>query len=105
MQLLFKRFPDFTQKFQTIYWGGGTPSILNAKRQNKIFDMLWSHGVGVEILKEFSMELNSESYSHEEVENAIHNGVNRFSLGKKSYKEHLLHKEDRAHIVKTALAA
>ena len=105
MQLLFKRFPDFTQKFQTIYWGGGTPSILNAKRQNKIFDMLWSHGVGVENLKEFSMELNPESCSQEVVENAIQNGVNRFSLGIQSFKEHLLQKVGRAHSVKTALVA
>lgn len=105
MEIMLKRYPEFAHHTETIYWGGGTPSILNTQQQNKVFDILKKQGIYFSSLLEFSMEVNPESCFEDRIENAIQHGVNRFSLGIQTFHDDLLKRIGRSHDVETAIKA
>jgi len=105
MEIMLKRYPEFARHTETIYWGGGTPSILNTQQQNKVFDILKKQGIYFSSLLEFSMEVNPESCFEDRIENAIQHGVNRFSLGIQTFHDDLLKRIGRSHDVETAIKA
>lgn len=105
IEIMLRRYPEFIDNTKTIYWGGGTPSILKIEQQNKVFQALEQQGISLFSLLEFSMEFNPESCFQDRVENAIHHGVNRFSLGLQAFQENLLLRIGRSHDVQTAKTA
>lgn len=105
MDFMFKRFPQFATNSKTLYFGGGTPSILNVKQQDQIFSALALHGWEPSSLLEFSIEMNPESCFDDRIENAVAHGATRFSLGLQTFQEDLLLRIGRSHNVETGLAA
>lgn len=99
------RNPGLLSKAETLYLGGGTPSILPADCLKQIFECLKSSGVLVDGLKEVSMEFNPESTCDETVENALNLGVRRFSLGLQTFDPELLQRIGRSHSVEAGLKA
>lgn len=76
----------------TIYIGGGTPSMLSIKQLTYLFEMLKDIHPS-----EFTIEVNPESYSIEKGELFKAYGVNRVSLGVQTFQDHLLSYLNRKH--------
>lgn len=97
MEYLHLQFPDFFEKAETLYIGGGTPSQLPIPLLEKIFNALQKNGVRINKLQEVSMEFNPESCSMEKVYAAKDFGVKRFSLGIQTFNQELLKTIGRSH--------
>lgn len=97
--------PGLLARAETLYLGGGTPSILPPRNIVQLFDCLRDTGVRIGELREISMEFNPESVNEETVYNAMSCGVNRISLGLQTFDPSLLKTIGRAHTVERGLAA
>lgn len=83
----------------TVFFGGGTPSLLGTDRLVKIVEKLRPFlNDGAEI----TMEGNPESVLHLDVAALIDAGFNRFSMGVQSASDRLLNIMGRIHDRKTA---
>lgn len=83
----------------TVFFGGGTPSLLGTARLAKIMEKLRPFlNEGAEI----TMEGNPESVLHLDVAALIDAGFNRFSMGVQSASDRLLNIMGRIHDGKTA---
>ncbi len=77
---------------ETIYIGGGTPSMLDVDQLTFLLKSLKDiHPI------EFSIEVNPESYSKQKGELFKTYGVNRISLGVQTFNQELLHYLNRGH--------
>lgn len=74
--------PD--NKLSTIYWGGGTPSLLSYKHLNKITQSIRRH---YQICKnaEITLEANPDDLTQEKLEQLTTLGINRLSIGIQSF--------------------
>ena len=90
------------RKVSTVFFGGGTPSLLGTARLVKIMEKLRPY---LGEAKEITMEGNPESVLHLDVAALIDAGFNRFSMGVQSASDKLLNIMGRIHDVKTAEAA
>ena len=90
------------RKVSTVFFGGGTPSLLGTARLVKIMEKLRPY---LGEVKEITMEGNPESVLHLDVAALIDAGFNRFSMGVQSASDKLLKIMGRIHDVKTAEAA
>lgn len=97
--------PGLLATAQTLYLGGGTPSILPGHNVRQLFDCLRDKGVDAAKMREVSMEFNPESVTEESVYNAMACGVNRISLGLQTFDAGLLKTIGRAHTVERGLSA
>ena len=92
------------QKADTIYIGGGTPSVLPPKLICRLFDAVYKSfdiADGVEI----TVEANPESCDTEFLDAARANGVNRLSLGVQSFCDSELRAVGRIHTSADAVSA
>jgi len=69
----------------TVYIGGGTPSVLGAKRLHVLLDAL--NAIPGFSPVEFSIEVNPESVTEEFLSVCREGGINRISLGVQTFKE------------------
>jgi oxygen-independent coproporphyrinogen III oxidase len=76
----------------TIYIGGGTPSMLTTKQLKRLFEVLKTYQP-----IEYTIEVNPESYSHEKGELFKLYGINRISLGVQTFHDHHLKRLNRLH--------
>ena len=82
-------------KPRTIFFGGGTPSLLNLRQWEKILRaMEKSNLLGAE---EFSVECNPATVSADKAKLLRDFGVNRISIGVQSLNEKLLERLGRIH--------
>lgn len=88
----------------SVFIGGGTPSLLDPARLQRLFEVLRRH-VDLPHCPEVTMEANPESFSAEKGRLARAAGVNRVSIGVQSFAEHHLRFLDRAHSSERARAA
>lgn len=90
---------------ETIFFGGGTPSLLPPHVVAAILDRVhrtFSVAPGAEI----SLEANPESLSNRQQARALYNaGVNRLSLGVQALDDALLHLMGRPHRARDAIRA
>ena len=86
----FAKAGNFVQNFQTVYFGGGTPSVLPLKEFSRLVRGLENLGVKFSQMREVDWECNPDSATEEIVENAISLGVNRISLGIQSFDNRIL---------------
>lgn len=92
---------DFT-KVETVFFGGGTPTALNARQLERLLEIVHSH-VDVSSLTEFTTEANPDELTNDKL-NVLKNGqINRLSLGVQSFDEELLKKIGRSHSPKQAI--
>jgi oxygen-independent coproporphyrinogen-3 oxidase len=81
---------------ETIYFGGGTPSLLSANEINRIFETILKF-YPVNSLKEFTIEANPDDLSKEYLRSLRKTPINRFSIGVQSFREEDLLYMNRAH--------
>lgn len=105
IRLFDESHPGLLKTAETLYLGGGTPSILPPDCLRQIFRCLEDVGVQVKSLREVSMEFNPESTNEESLSAALDLGVNRVSLGLQAFDDDLLKVIGRAHSVDCGLNA
>jgi putative oxygen-independent coproporphyrinogen III oxidase len=89
---------------QTVFVGGGTPSLLGAGRLADVLDAVRTT-FGLASEAEITTESNPESTSPEFFEGIRDAGYTRISLGMQSAAEHVLRVLDRRHTPGRAVAA
>jgi oxygen-independent coproporphyrinogen III oxidase len=88
----------------SVFIGGGTPSLLDPVRFERLFTILAAH-VPLQECREVSMEANPESLTRDKAAIALAHGVGRMSMGVQSFHSHHLRFLDRAHDAERAEAA
>jgi len=83
-------------KFDTLFLGGGTPSLLKASSIEKILKTLRKH-LDLSNIQEFTVETNPGEVSLVRLQDFISIGVNRLSLGFQSFDDKLLSFLGRLH--------
>ena len=86
----------------TIYFGGGTPSLLSADALLRIFDAL-AENYNLSSLQEVTLEANPDDLTAAYLRELRHTPVNRLSIGIQSFREVDLKLMNRAHDAKQAL--
>jgi oxygen-independent coproporphyrinogen-3 oxidase len=84
------------QLVETIYFGGGTPSVLTETQLSAIISAIRIN-YNVNELIEFTLEANPEDINSENLELWRNLGVNRLSIGLQSLSNVELQKMNRAH--------
>ena len=103
-EIRFYKGSKFVQEpVQTIYIGGGTPSLLNEEQLGRIFSAI--HDVFHLDLKEVTMELNPDDVTPAYLKMIQRFGVDRASMGVQSFQEEILTFMHRAHNQTEALQA
>ena len=82
--------------FDTIFIGGGTPSLLNAQHLENIIDAL-SKQYDLSYIKEFTIEANPGEAPKDKLVEFYSLGINRLSIGVQSFKPDLLQFLTRIH--------
>ena len=82
--------------FDTIFFGGGTPSLLNASSIESILKTLDNY-VNLNDINEFTIETNPEEITLERLKDFISIGANRLSLGFQTFDKNLLKFLGRLH--------
>ena len=86
---------------ETIYFGGGTPSLLTKSELSAFLDLMKASFVLVDT-PEITLEANPDDCTEEQLANWKEVGVNRLSIGLQSFKESDLKWMNRAHSVEEA---
>ena len=88
--------PTYNRPLKTVFFGGGTPSLLPPRYLDKILATL-DQQFGICADAEISMEMDPGTFSLEQLSDYKTLGVNRFSLGIQSFDDKLLEKSGRFH--------
>ena len=87
----------------TIYFGGGTPSVLDASELGDILDKIRQH-YSVKPNVEITFEANPDDISVEYLKMLQRHGVNRLSIGLQSFHEEELTWMNRSHNASQSIA-
>ena len=90
------------EAIKTIYFGGGTPSLLSADALLRIFDTL-AENYNLSALQEVTLEANPDDLTASYLRELRRTPVNRLSIGIQSFREVDLKLMNRAHDAKQAL--
>ncbi len=89
---------------ETIYFGGGTPSLLSAEQIGRLLDVI-AENYNLERLHEVTIEVNPDDITEEYLRALRSRGVNRLSIGIQSFDDDLLKFMNRRHDSAQAEAA
>lgn len=89
------------QPVETIYLGGGTPSLLTANEIQKLTETIGKH-YNIDNLKEFTIETNPDDLDKQYIKSLRDTGINRFSIGIQSFFDSDLQYMNRAHNAREA---
>ncbi|WP_218597664.1 radical SAM family heme chaperone HemW [Polaribacter sp. NJDZ03] len=81
---------------ETIYFGGGTPSVLNTEEINLLIDAVYKNHTVIEN-PEITLEANPDDLSEEKIIELSKSPINRLSIGVQSFFEKDLKLMNRAH--------
>ncbi len=84
------------EKINTLYFGGGTPSILSTDEVNNIFDIIFGN-FDVAPSAEITLEANPDDLVSEKLVAFKKIGINRLSIGIQSFDDAVLKFLNRAH--------
>jgi oxygen-independent coproporphyrinogen-3 oxidase len=90
------------QKVKTIYFGGGTPSVLTKSELSQILSTIQENYI-VEPRSEITLEANPEDVNADSLSDWKSVGVNRLSIGLQSFKQNDLEWMNRAHSADQAI--
>lgn len=93
---------EITAEVETIYFGGGTPSLLSAQELDQIFKVV-QQNYNISEDAEVTLEANPDDLSEEKICMLFHSPVNRLSIGVQSFFEEDLKLMNRAHNEREAL--
>lgn len=86
-----------TQPLTSIYFGGGTPSLLPAPHIVAILEELAKHGFAAGPQTEVTIEINPATITSEKMQTYLKAGINRFSVGAQTFDDALLKMVHREH--------
>lgn len=92
---------------KTIYFGGGTPSLISADLIVDLISELSKFGYQTGPETEITIEINPATVDERKLEIYLKAGINRFSVGAQSFSDRLLkmvHREHNAQQTKDTLA-
>ncbi|XP_057970416.1 uncharacterized protein LOC131159483 [Malania oleifera] len=92
------------QPLETVFFGGGTPSLVPPRLVSSVLDVLRSK-FGLSLDAEVSMEMDPGTFGVERMKGLMELGVNRVSLGVQAFQDELLNACGRAHGVKEVYEA
>ena len=90
------------EPIKTIYFGGGTPSLLNLEELTAIFKTIYAEFTIAEN-PEITLEANPDDLSEEKINELANSKINRLSIGVQSFFEEDLKLMNRAHNAEEAL--
>ncbi len=82
---------------QTLYFGGGTPSLFDPKLIVAVIEELAIHGFTLERNAELSIEIDPGTIDEKKLDALIAAGFTRFSVGAQSFSDRLLKLAGRKH--------
>ncbi len=85
------------QYLQTIYFGGGTPSLIPADHLKDIIKTLEHFGYKTDQQTEITIEINPATVDEQKLNHYLEMGVNRFSVGAQTFSDRLLKMVNREH--------
>lgn len=85
-----------SKKVKTIYFGGGTPSVLKKEELNEILEFLKQHYT-ISEEAEITLEANPDDLTLNYLKQIFAVGVNRLSIGIQSFQDEFLKKMNRRH--------
>lgn len=98
-ELLLRKNEFENEKIETIYFGGGTPSLLSIEEIQLIMDAIYENYTIVES-PEVTLEANPDDLSIEKIKELSNTNINRISIGIQSFFEDDLKFMNRAHSAK-----
>jgi len=90
-----------SEPVETIYFGGGTPSLLNSSSLNEILKTIYKEYSTAGDL-EITLEANPDDLNYSYLKSIYEIGINRLSIGIQSFDEEVLKFLNRAHSNKQA---
>lgn len=87
----------------SIYFGGGTPSLIGPKRIKKILDHIQSLGYQFQTNCEITIEINPGTLTLKDIFDLKNHGVNRFSVGVQTFNDKNLKFIGREHSAEESL--
>jgi len=100
IKIVLPRYSE--KKFDTIYIGGGTPSILKIIQLENIFETLYKF-INPSDIVETTLEANPETLTKSKLKALKKIGINRLSIGIQSTHDYLLKLLNRVHNKKKAI--
>ncbi len=101
-ELVLRKNELNSPEIQTIYFGGGTPSLLEADELQQIFETIYSNYKIAEN-PEITLEANPDDLTEEKLKILKASKINRLSIGVQSFFEEDLKLMNRAHNSEEAL--
>ena len=92
------------KELDSVYLGGGTPSVLSETCMQGVFDIIHSH-FSIKSDAEVTVEVNPNDVTPKLIESLVNNGVNRISMGIQSFDDKMLKVLRRRHTAAEALKA
>ncbi len=77
-------------KFNSLYFGGGTPNMLNANQMDELFSVLFDNFKLLNSQVEKTFENSPGLFSREKIDLLVKYGFNRVSFGVQSFEEDVL---------------
>ena len=102
LELEFRK-QELREPVETVYLGGGTPSLLSSSALQKIFDHI-EKNFHLSTDPEFSLEANPDDLTKESLKKLFDSPINRLSIGVQSFFEEDLLYMNRSHDHKQAAA-
>ena len=88
--------PVGDRPLETVFFGGGTPSLLSAGQLGQILDALEKR-LGIGSGAEISMEMDPDTFDRRQLQEFVNLGINRVSLGVQAFDDELLRACGRSH--------
>ena len=95
-ELVLRKLEFKDQEIQTIYFGGGTPSVLDTSEIEQLLQVVYTH---YQVVKhpEITLEANPDDLTTEKLKQLHASDINRLSIGVQSFFEDDLKLMNRAH--------
>lgn len=88
-------FPE--KNLRSLYFGGGTPSLLEAPLILSLIDEIAKTGLNIDRQTEITLEINPATLDKQKIRTLLDHGVNRFSVGAQTFHDHHLKAAGRKH--------
>lgn len=95
-ELELRKTETHQQTIETVYFGGGTPSLLSQHELEHILNTIYKN-YSVDSQAEITLEANPDDLSEQKIDELFHLGINRLSIGIQSFFEEDLKLMNRAH--------
>lgn len=101
-ELFLRKDEIGSEPIETLYFGGGTPSLLSSSELDFLFETLHKH-YDLSHLKEVTLEANPDDLSASYIQYLAQTPVNRLSIGIQSFEDDHLKLMNRAHVAQEAI--